>query len=83
MGEVQAREKARHGIGQVWKRARSERGPGMEEGQARRRARHGRGPGMDEGPCMMEASTDTGEGHAREERQASVAWKAIDRFLHE
>ncbi len=45
--------------------------------------RHGRGSGMDEGPSMMEAVTDMEEGHARESRQASVAWKAMDRFLHE
>jgi hypothetical protein len=45
--------------------------------------RHGRGPGIDEGPCMMEAVTDMEEGQALERRQTSVAWKAIDRFLHE
>ncbi len=38
--------------------------------------RHGRGSGIDEGPCME-------EGQARERRQASVAWKAMDRFLYE
>ncbi len=32
---------------------------------------------------MMEAVTDMEEGQARERRQASVAWKAMDRFLHE
>ncbi len=55
----------------------------MEEGQALRRARHGRGPGMDEGPRMMVVVTDMVEGQARERRQASFAWKAMDRFLHE
>jgi hypothetical protein len=32
--------------------------------------------GIVEGPCME-------EGQARERCQASVAWKAMDRFLHE
>jgi hypothetical protein len=45
--------------------------------------RHGRGSGVDEGPCMIEAVTDMAEGQTRERRQTSVAWKAMDRFLHE
>ncbi len=61
------------------------RGSGIDEGLMHdgRGDRHGRWPGIDEGPCMMEAVTDMVEGQARERRQASVAWKAMDRFLDE